>query len=83
MAGHVLPRRKKESREPAVQGTSCPGNQLSREPAVYGTVIRRLSLVPPDRELDIVSARLELKTCLYIATSKAGQGVDRLLGMGG
>jgi hypothetical protein len=66
-----------------LEGRRRAGNQLSREPAVYGTVIRRSSLVLSDRELDIVSARLESKTCLYTATGKAGQGVDRLLGMGG
>jgi predicted metal-binding protein len=52
MAGYVLPRKKKESRELAVQGTSCLWNCCT-------------------------------KTCLYTATGKAGQGMDRLLGMGG
>jgi hypothetical protein len=56
---------------------------LSRELAVYRTIIQCSSLVLLDRELDIVSARLESKTCLYIVTSKARQGVDRLLGIEG
>jgi hypothetical protein len=78
MAGYILPRKEEEE-----QGTSYPGNQLSREPAIYRTIIRRSSLVLLDRELDIVSTRLESKICLYIATGKAGQGVDKLLEIGG
>jgi hypothetical protein len=58
----MLPtRKKKESREPAVQGTSCLWNCC--------TTFELL-----DRELDIASARLKSKTYLYTATGKAGQG---------
>jgi hypothetical protein len=75
--------RRFKARREGWQATCCLGRKKeSREPAVYGTVIRCLSLVLLDRELDIVSARLESKTPIY-SNWQGWARMDRLLGMGG